>query len=614
MLKSRWRELLAATLLTVPLLAATPTAADAAAATLDQQVVVPAYFLPSGKGLEYWNQMLTAASKPAMAIANVANGPGGASSPAWAGMLPQAHNAGIKVIGYVDTGYFGTTGQTTRLGSTSIEDWRTQIQSDVNKWYAYYGSSIDGIFFDQAQYHCGPGDVGQTWADLYRDSTAYVKKYHPGATTIANPGVSPYACYQDTADILVTFEGPYSKYLTRDGDYVPQAWEAAYDPQRIWHLIYDVPDTTALATVMAKAKANNAGRVYATDDVLANPWDNLPGSAYMSAQITAAKGTGGAVPATPAKPTAGQVKADSLRLSWTSAAYPGVVGYDIYQGSTKIGTEANFTPSATTFDVGGLSAATAYSFTIKARDAAGNVSAASTALSVTTAAASATAPTKPGTPVASNVGPTSAKLTWTASTDPDSGDGIGSYEVYRNGVRELTVPGTVTSATVGGLAMATSYSFTVLARDTTGRASAQTAAVAVTTTNPAPITGATASATATTASYTAQFNLPYTSYHVFIDTDANYQTGWSIGNGTSYIGADYMIENSTLYQKTGAAGEFTWTAVTGVNPLVSSAGGLYKWSVPLSSLTGVGTTHNILFHGTDGTRNDYSNLVTLTHS
>ncbi|MET7459387.1 hypothetical protein [Nonomuraea sp. NPDC005501] len=53
--------------------------------------------------------------------------------------------------------------------------------------------------------------------------------------------------------------------------------------------------------------------------------------------------------------------------------------------------------------------------------------------------------------------------------------------------------------------------------------------------------------------------------------------------------------------------------MAGVNPLVSSAGGLYKWSVPLSSLSGTGTTHTILFHGTDGTRNDYSNLVTLTH-
>jgi chitodextrinase len=447
--------------------------------------------------------------------------------------------------------------------------------------------------------------------DLYREATAYVKKYHPGATTIANPGVAPNECFQDAADILVTFEGPYSSYLNRQDPYLPAAWEAHYDPKRIWHLVYDVPDTTALATVIATSKANNAGYVYATNDVMANPWDQLPSAAYMSAQVTAAKGSGGSAPAKPATPAASQVKATGLRLSWASAAYPGVAGYDVYQGSVKIGSEANFTPAATIFDVSGLSPATSYTFTLKARDPAGNVSAASTALTVTTAAASASAPTVPGTPVASNVGPTSVKLTWAASSDADSGDAVLSYDVFKNGVRELSVPGDLTTVNVGGLQLNTAYSFTVAARDTTDRASAQSAAVAVTTTNPNPITGATASINATAATYTAQFNLPYTHYHVFIDTDANYQTGWSVNT----IGAEYMIENNTLLQKTGASTDWSWTAVPGVSPLVSSTGGLYQWSVPVSALTGTGNTHKIVFHATDGSRNDYfASVITVTKS
>ncbi|MFD0672435.1 PA14 domain-containing protein [Cohnella sp. GCM10027633] len=75
-------------------------------------------------------------------------------------------------------------------------------------------------------------------------------------------------------------------------------------------------------------------------------------------------------------------------LSWTASTdNVGVTGYDVYRGSTLAGTVAG---SATTFQDSGLSASTAYSYTVRAKDAAGNVSAASGALSVTTSAAGGT--------------------------------------------------------------------------------------------------------------------------------------------------------------------------------------------------------------------------------
>lgn len=67
-------------------------------------------------------------------------------------------------------------------------------------------------------------------------------------------------------------------------------------------------------------------------------------------------------------------------------------------------------------------------------------------------------------------------LAWTASTD---NVGVTGYDVYRGGTFELSTPGT--SATVGGLAPSTSYSFTVRARDAAGNASAASAAVTGTT-------------------------------------------------------------------------------------------------------------------------------------
>jgi chitinase len=70
----------------------------------------------------------------------------------------------------------------------------------------------------------------------------------------------------------------------------------------------------------------------------------------------------------------------SVSLAWTASTdNVGVTGYDVYRNGTLAASVTG--PAAT---VSGLAAATAYSFTVAAKDAAGNVSARSAALSVTT--------------------------------------------------------------------------------------------------------------------------------------------------------------------------------------------------------------------------------------
>ncbi len=72
----------------------------------------------------------------------------------------------------------------------------------------------------------------------------------------------------------------------------------------------------------------------------------------------------------------------TVNLSWTASTdNVGVAGYDVYNGSAKVNT-ANIV--ATNYTVTGLTPSTAYEFTGKAKDAAGNQSASSAALSVTT--------------------------------------------------------------------------------------------------------------------------------------------------------------------------------------------------------------------------------------
>lgn len=70
----------------------------------------------------------------------------------------------------------------------------------------------------------------------------------------------------------------------------------------------------------------------------------------------------------------------SVSLSWTASTdNVGVTGYDVYNGASLA-----VSVTGTTATVTGLAASTTYTFTVKAKDAAGNVSAASSSVSGTT--------------------------------------------------------------------------------------------------------------------------------------------------------------------------------------------------------------------------------------
>ncbi|GAA3387349.1 hypothetical protein GCM10017752_03040 [Streptomyces roseoviridis] len=90
------------------------------------------------------------------------------------------------------------------------------------------------------------------------------------------------------------------------------------------------------------------------------------------------------------------------------------------------------------------------------------------------------APTAPGTPTASDVTATGARLTWAAATDDT---GVTGYDLVRvDGPAETTVTTTTgTSATLTGLTPATAHTFAVYARDAAGNRSPRSASTTVTT-------------------------------------------------------------------------------------------------------------------------------------
>ncbi|MVO99790.1 glycosyl hydrolase family 18 protein [Paenibacillus lutrae] len=173
--------------------------------------------------------------------------------------------------------------------------------------------------------------------------------------------------------------------------------------------------------------------------------------------------------------------ANSVALSWTAATdNVAVTGYEVSYGTNKV------TVTGTTANITGLQPSTAYTFAVKAKDAAGNLSA-PVSVTVTTNAGGAQPDTQAPSAVTNLVstGKTanSVALSWAAATD---NVGVTGYEVAY-GTNVVNAAGTSTNVT--GLQPNTAYTFTVKAKDAAGNLSAP-ASVTVTTdtgtTNPGP--------------------------------------------------------------------------------------------------------------------------------
>jgi len=101
-----------------------------------------------------------------------------------------------------------------------------------------------------------------------------------------------------------------------------------------------------------------------------------------NANISVNAGSGSTDTVAPTTPTlsASGTTSTTTNLSWSGATDAvGVTGYDVYQGSSLIGNTAS-----TTYTVTSLIPSTAYSFTVRAKDAAGNISTASNTATITT--------------------------------------------------------------------------------------------------------------------------------------------------------------------------------------------------------------------------------------
>ncbi|GGH30725.1 glycosyl hydrolase family 18 protein [Paenibacillus segetis] len=179
-------------------------------------------------------------------------------------------------------------------------------------------------------------------------------------------------------------------------------------------------------------------------------------------------------PTAPSNATATNIGSTSVTLSWDpSTDNIGVSDYIVYQGS-----QTAVTVQVTSATVSGLTANTAYSFTIKAKDAAGNLSPASNTVTITTTTPviDTEPPTTPTNLTITGTTSASVSLSWGASTD---NIGVVGYNVYNGTTLALSTSNT--TAVVSGLTGNTAYTFTVVAKDEAGNLSPASNSVSTTT-------------------------------------------------------------------------------------------------------------------------------------
>lgn len=267
------------------------------------------------------------------------------------------------------------------------------------------------------------------------------------------------------------------------------------------------------------------------------------------------------------------LSSSAISLSWSSSTdNVGVVGYNIYQnGVLKSST------TGTSLVISGLAASTSYSFYVKAKDAAGNLSLSSNVRSATTLALADTiAPSAPVLAI-SNVTSSSVTLSWSASSD---NVGVVGYNIYQNGV--LRASGSGTSFVIAGLSAGTAYSFYVKAKDAAGNLSLSSNTNSVVT-QAQPLGGSTSGyntfelqAVALVNNYRAQFGLAPVTMNDYVSSKCAEHDLWMIQNNTvshyNFANRAYAIKAATGATSVGEVIAYGYSTAQGaVNGWINSS-------------------------------------------
>ncbi len=349
------------------------------------------------------------------------------------------------------------------------------------------------------------------------------------------------------------------------------SWIAATDDVGVTG--YEVRRGTASGTVLAtspNASATVTSLADATTHTFAVVAMDAAGNRSATASIAVATTLDGTAPAVPGALAATSIAANGFDASWGAPTdNVAVAGYDVQLDGAVVAS-----PTSTGWHASGLAEATTYLVRVRAKDAAGNVSAWSSPLLVATLDATA-----PGAPpnLRAEAADVRATLAWDSSTDNLAVAGYRVYDVTSGTpvLRSGAAPITDREFVLDALTPSTAYVYRVTAVDAAGNESA-----------PSDIPVTTAALPDTTAPYSP------TGLTASLVTTGSLHLSWS-AVPIDPSGVSYRVERQV------AAG--TWAAVTTTTDV----------GVDVSALA-AGTTYTFAVRAFDGAGNESTRVTVQT--
>lgn len=205
----------------------------------------------------------------------------------WRDLVNGTAARGVKLLGYVPTGYFNhgcnAEGQ--------CQTW-ARIEAQVAAYFAQL-PAVAGIFFDEA--------APATWScsafvNEYQKLRSLVTKYRPGAQVTFNAGV-PDNCVVSGAlpgETVVLFESSSADYSAQAVQIAAATATARSKGVSTWHLVHSVATQTAMSSVVAKAIQMQVTLAYVTDiggnwQAGENTWGSLP--SYWASEVNLLAGS-----------------------------------------------------------------------------------------------------------------------------------------------------------------------------------------------------------------------------------------------------------------------------------------------------------------------------------